>query len=97
MRLWYRRDGKPLGEDYTQIEKLLSDPEYRIVAKTEVPGKGLVSTVWLGLDHRFGASGPPLIFETLVFDCEPELIERYATLGEAEAGHLAMVERVQAL
>ena len=27
-----------------------------------------VSTVWLGLDHNFSPDGPPLIFETMVFD-----------------------------
>ena len=97
MGAWYGRDGEPLGDDYSQIEKLLSDPNYKLVGRTPVPGKGLVSTVWLGIDHRFGAAGPPLIFETLVFDCEPELIDRYATLEEAEAGHLAMIDKVRAL
>ena len=33
------------------------------VACTEV-GEVTVSTVWLGIDHRFGV-GPPLIFETI--------------------------------
>ena len=26
-----------------------------------------VSTVFLGIDHNFGVSGPPLVFETMVF------------------------------
>ena len=26
-----------------------------------------VSTVFLGLDHRFGGKGPPILFETMVF------------------------------
>ncbi len=29
-----------------------------------------ISTVFLGLDHRWG-NGPPQIFETMVFDIEP--------------------------
>lgn len=55
-----------------------------------------VSTVFLGIDHRFG-EGPPLIFETMVFggplDGETD---RYSTYDEAEAGHGEMVKRVEA-
>lgn len=44
--------------------------EQRVVAQ-ETIGKYWVSTVFLGLDHRFGDSGPPLLFETMVFDAKP--------------------------
>lgn len=53
-----------------------------------------VSTVFLGLDHRFG-HGPPVLFETMVFingsgsDCE-----RYCTWDEAVAGHARWVAQV---
>lgn len=26
-----------------------------------------VSTVFLGIDHRYGGNGPPLLFETMIF------------------------------
>lgn len=56
-----------------------------------------VSTVFLGLDHRFGSDGPPLIFETMVFGGElDQEQERYSTWEEAERGHAAMIERVKA-
>jgi hypothetical protein len=42
------------------------DEKYRII-KQEYVGDYWVSTVWLGLDHSFG-HGPPLIFETMVFN-----------------------------
>jgi hypothetical protein len=47
-----------------------------------------VSTVFLGLDHQYG-SGPPLLFETMVFLAEGETgsMDRYATWAEAAAGH----------
>jgi hypothetical protein len=65
----------------------------RVVAKTRIGDDAEVSTIFLGLDHSFG-SGPPLIFETMVFggplDQEQE---RYSTRAEAEAGHAALVER----
>lgn len=55
-----------------------------------------ISTVFLGLDHRFHGEGPPILFETLVFapkDAPRALREfdgrmiRYCTWQEAEQGH----------
>ncbi|WP_017275377.1 hypothetical protein [Sinorhizobium meliloti] len=68
----------------------------RRVALTETEN-WQVSTVFLGLDHQFGR-GPPLLFETMAFrkgggDCEQ--CERYSTWDDAEAGHAAMVRRLQ--
>ena len=66
----------------------------RRVAKDRI-GDVEVSTVFLGLDHSFG-SGPPLLFETMVFGGPlDEEMDRYTTWDEAEAGHKAMVKRVQ--
>lgn len=46
-----------------------------------------VSTVWLGLDHRFD-EGPPLIFETMVFGGPHDhYCDRYSTEEAAIAGH----------
>lgn len=48
-----------------------------------------VSTVFLGMDHRFGRPGPPLVFETLIFGGPlDDTMERYATYDEAELGHM---------
>ncbi len=64
----------------------------RGVARTEKNGV-TVSTVFLGLDHSFG-SGPPLLFETMVFGGKlDQEQERYSTWDEAEAGHKSMVRR----
>jgi len=71
---------------------------YRIVAKTRV-GDALVSTVFLGLDHNFGAGGDPLLFETLVFlgeDGSTGAMRRYFIWAEAEAGHAALVAELLA-
>ena len=57
--------------------------------------KSSFKEVFLGLDHSFG-SGPPLLFETMVFGGPlDEEMDRYTTWDEAEAGHKAMVKRVQ--
>lgn len=42
----------------------------RIVQREDV-GHFWVSTVFLGLDHNFDENGPPLLFETMVFDHSP--------------------------
>lgn len=66
----------------------------RIIRQTNI-GKVKISTVFLGLDHRFG-DGPPLLFETMVFGGElDQEQERYSTWDEAEAGHEEMVKRVK--
>jgi hypothetical protein len=67
----------------------------RIVAKTEV-GASLVSTVFLGLDHRFRGDGPPLLFETMVFgggECDGDMW-RCSTWLEAEAQHAEVVREL---
>ena len=59
----------------------------RHVAKTRLPNKVTVSTVFLGLDHSFG-EGTPILFETMIFGGKHnDYQERYATWGEAEVGH----------
>lgn len=67
----------------------------RRVARTNITPKISVSTIFLGLDHSFGA-GPPILFETMVFGGALDReTARYSTYDEAEAGHAAMVERVK--
>ena len=92
--LFYNRAGQPItmrewGEHFRQ-------PLYKIVRQTQLRNGRLVSTVWLGADHRIGP-GPPLIFETMVFalpSISGDLDQlRYATETEALAGHEAMVKK----
>ena len=57
-----------------------------------------VSTVLLGLDHSSFGSGPPIIFETMVFRDDLDMgqdvaMDRYATLEQAREGHAFMVMR----
>ena len=95
MSRYYNQDGQPI----TLMEwvMLFEDTPRRQIALTTLPDGKQVATVWLGLDHNFRNSGPPLIFETLVgssvtgrsdLDCD-----RYSTKAEAIAGHQRMVKR----
>lgn len=61
----------------------------RHVANNHI-GSKRVSTVFLGINHQWG-SGPPLLFETMVFedggDYSGEYQWRYSTWEEAERCH----------
>jgi hypothetical protein len=61
----------------------------------ETVGESRISTVFLGLDHRFG-DGPPLLFETMVFGGPLDQEQtRCSTWEEAEHMHAVMRMRVK--
>lgn len=102
MLMYYDKDGLPIDRDHWGT--LLANDGYKRVRRTKVisaadPTQSFdVSTVWLGLDHSFG-DGLPLIFETMVFaegGSRDEDCNRYASLKDAEAGHVEMVTVVAA-
>jgi hypothetical protein len=69
----------------------------RCVAETFTRNGVRISTVFLGLDHRFTGDGPPLLFETCVFGgWQHGIGRRYSTWDEAEAGHLEAVALAEA-
>jgi len=71
----------------------------RTVGLTDVTSEIRVSTVFLGMDHRFPGrpKGPPILFETLVFGGPLDgQGGRYVSWDDAEAGHKAMVRKVRA-
>lgn len=77
--------------------ELFADAEYCRVDITDVGNGVEVSTVWLGMDHGFGRTDEPLIFETMIFgtlELNGET-SRYHTLEAAEAGHRAAVALVE--
>ena len=68
----------------------------RTVAREKV-GRSEVSTVFLGLDHRFTADGPPILWETMVFGgpMSHEMDRCSGTIEQAEAMHARMCEKVR--
>ena len=89
---WYDKEGNEIPIDIAN--GLIGDMDYKRVAQTQI-GPYWVSTVWLGLDHSYLRTGPPLIFETMVFGVDRERAEgtlgpdiecqRYATQAQALA------------
>lgn len=67
----------------------------RNVMRTELIDGSVVSTVFLGIDHGWSSSGPPVLFETALFadDGDVNVCGRYCTWAEAEAGHREWLER----
>lgn len=72
----------------------------RTIKKTKI-GDIKVSTVFLGLDHNYLGQGPPLLYETMCFRADGQVVERddcfarYSTRAEALAGHEQIVESVR--
>ena len=60
----------------------------RHVAKDDLGDGVRVSTVFLGLDHRFDDEGLPVLFETMIFGGpHDQYQDRYTTWEDAVAGH----------
>lgn len=87
----YRLIGKlPVPCSFQEgTEQLAKD---RHVALTYV-GDCRVSTVFLVVDHNLTGSGPPHLFETMIFGGEKDGYQaRCSTWDEAQAHHVAAVE-----
>lgn len=93
---YYILDGKtPVPtSDLHAWGRMFDDLEARRVARDEI-GSVSVSTVFIGLNHRFG-DGPPLLFETMIFGGEHDQYQdRCSTWAEAEAMHAKAVALVR--
>lgn len=90
---YYDKYGSPI--EMEQWRELFEDWEYRRIAYWQGENGASVSTVWLGLEHGYGPTGP-IIFESL-YSCpgEEEEVYRYSTMNEAMASHERLVELAQ--
>lgn len=87
-------EGNPVPEPDLIKWGLWLEGSFRRVARTEINEKLVVSTVFLGLDHNFGETGPPILWETMLFrNGKGEESERYSSADAAIAGHWAMVKK----
>jgi hypothetical protein len=68
--------------------------EQRIVAQNKL-GSVMISTVFLGLDHSFTSSGPPLLYETMIFGGEHDGYQtRCSTYEQAVEMHKVALAKV---
>jgi hypothetical protein len=88
-------DGMPKAEpNVLRWGRWFENTANRLVARTEISESVAVSTVFLGIDHRFSWDGEPVLWETMVFrDGDGGDCERYTSQAAAIAGHWATVER----
>lgn len=93
--MYYDKQGRNI--DMNEAAKLLKDMDYKRIAETTLLDGKWVSTVWLGLNHAFGDTRLPLIFETMVFPSRENFndldCERYTFLEDAVGGHEEMVKK----
>lgn len=61
---WYDRQGRRISVN--EASRLGKNRAYKVVKQEQV-GMYWISTVWLGLNHGWTETGPPVIFETMVF------------------------------
>lgn len=88
--------GQVVGIDDLMVWAEWMETHERRVALDELGERGTVSTVFLGLNHRFDGKGPPLVYETLVFGGPRDgYMLRYATRELALRGHEGMVAEVR--
>ena len=77
---------------------LFMEDQRRQIGYTQITSECTVSTVFLGIDHRTWRKGPPVLFETMIFN-GPEDIDgytwRYASYDDAITGHKMAVKKAR--
>jgi hypothetical protein len=90
-------DNQIIAVDAMTWAKWFENMPNRTVGYTQITSEILVSTVFLGLDHRFSGRRPAILFETVVFGGPRDGdMWRYSSWDDAEAGHAAAVRNVRA-
>jgi hypothetical protein len=90
------KNRKPkLEPNLSKWAKWFENSKNRVVKQTYI-GASMVSTVFLGTDHRFTGDGPPILWETLIFYGPKDgQGRRYDSEETAKAGHEEFVEIVR--
>jgi hypothetical protein len=89
---YYYPDGKPILDDELMPATIKwamlfeKDRDARFVGQHVTLYGEKLSTVWLGLDHNFFSSGPPIIYETMLFaPTDRDLQREYLTAFAGKA------------
>ena len=74
----------------------MMNSDSRVVGYTEITSETFVSTIFIGIDHRHYGKGPPLLFETMIFNGPLDGYQwRYASWDDASTGHRAAVTKAR--
>jgi hypothetical protein len=95
---WYilDADNRTVRVDMLTWALWFEETTNRIVDYTQVTSEITVSTIFIGLDHRFFGDGPPILFETLVFGGPLDgQGQRYSSWDDAQTGHRAAVRKAR--
>ena len=100
--MWYELDGKtPVPfKSSSDLPPTILDAKDRRVGLDSPFGLFKVSTVFLHFDHSHTQSGPPLLFETMVFmsgEAADPYCNRYSTWEQAEKGHSEALRLTESL
>ena len=94
-RHYVLRDRKVVSVDLMEWADWVEFHNQEKIVKQETIGPYWVSTVFLGLDHNWSRTGPPILWETLVFGKGPlkdEMDRSRRILADA----MALAERITA-
>jgi hypothetical protein len=95
LKLYVLKDRKAVPATEKEWAASLASPD-RFVGQWVFADGTYVSTVFLGLDHRFVGKGPPLLYETMVFGGPMDQHqERTSTWEEAEQAHERVCREVR--
>ena len=95
-------DGQPLRCDDVLVwgDWMERSRDERMIARDRDEGSDgevVISTVFLGLDHNYYGEGPPILWETMVFNGPlNHEMQRYWSREGALIGHQEMCEKVRA-
>jgi hypothetical protein len=84
-------------ENHREHPRTVLGPPWSVMRSENKPRNLIVSTVFLGLDHNYSGHGPPLLFETMVFqdgksDTWGTLMRRHSTWGQAAQYHVEVLK-----
>lgn len=87
-------NGKPVKEpDLLKWGKWFEHNPNRTIAQSLICDVW-VSTVFLGIDHRFTMYGEPVLFETMIFAGKYDQYQRrYCNIKQSEIGHIKAVSK----
>lgn len=98
MSRWYKEepDGSVKEVPLMEGARAFENTDSRRVGYDELGNLSYVSTVFLGLDHSFLSDGPPVLYETMIFNGPySDWQDRYHTRAEALEGHNKVVARLR--